>query len=376
MPANCSQRRVVVVGGGIVGCATAYLLARAGLNVTLLERDMIGAHASGHNAGNLNPLYRTPPALVPSALEAFALHRKILAELTQLGCANYVALPAQRIHLGHDETDRQELEETAALFASTPEFSSTWLDRNDLLRIEPRLARDFDFGVMTSGNLTVDGAYLTRSIAEGAVRLNAIILRGAASGIVTLGARVTGIRTRRDIVPCDDVVFATGPWVTDMKSWLGIDVAVEPVKGELLLLRLTDGAPSHDFAWRSAALYRRRGDQVWVGGSMERRGFDSAPSTEVKEFLMDGASRIMPTIRHATLLEHVAALRPMTASNTPITHLAEGWQNVYIANGGGTKGVLLSVGMAKKIRELLLGPHDAFKEGSTQIEARRAAPLP
>ena len=115
---------------------------------------------------------------------------------------------------------------------------------------------------------------------------------------------------------------------------------------------------------------------MWVGGSMERRGFDSAPSAEVKGFLMDGASRIMPTIRHATLLEHVAALRPMTASNTPITQLAEGWQNVYIANGGGTKGVLLSVGMAKRICELLLGPHDDFKEGSTQIEARRAAPLP
>jgi len=374
MRAYHSRRRVIVVGGGIVGCATAYVLARAGANVTLIERDRVGAHASGYNAGNLNPLYRTPPALVPFALEAFALHRAIFDELTLLGCAKYSLLPVGRVHLGHDEADRQELEETAALFASTPNFSSTWLDGDDLRRIEPRLDRGFDFGVMTSGTLSVDGGDLTRSMAEGAVRLNASILREAVSGVVTSCGRVTGVRIGPEIVPCDDVVFATGPWIAGMKSWLGVDIAVEPAKGELLVLGLPGGAPSHDFTWRSAALYRRRGDQMWVGGSMERRGFDSAPSAGVKTLLMDGASRIMPAIRRAALLGHVAALRPMTASDTPITEMAEGWENVYIANGGGTKGLLLSVGMAKSICEMLLGPHD-FNKRDAEIEGHRAALL-
>ena len=62
----------------------------------------------------------------------------------------------------------------------------------------------------------------------------------------------------------------------------------------------------------------------------------------------------MPAIRDAKLLDHIAGLRPMTASNMPIACRADGWQNVYIANGGGSKGVLLSVGIARKIRDLLL----------------------
>ena len=103
MPAHSSRRRVVVVGGGIVGCATAYLLARAGATVTLIERDGIGAHASGCNAGNLNPLYRTPPTLVRFALEALALHREIFAELSLFGCAQYSLRPVRRVHLGRDE---------------------------------------------------------------------------------------------------------------------------------------------------------------------------------------------------------------------------------------------------------------------------------
>ena len=375
MPAHSNRRRVVVVGGGIVGCATAYLLARAGATVTLIERDGIGAHASGHNAGNLNPLYRTPPTLVRFALEALELHRKIFAELSLFGCAQYSLRPVRRVHLGREEADRRELEQTAALFADTPTFPSTWLDRDDLHRIESRLDRSFDFGVMTSGGLSVDGADLTRSIAEGAVRFNAAILRGEVSGVVTSGAKVTGLRTGGGILPCDDVVFATGPWIAGVKSWLGIDVAVEPVKGALLILQLPDGAPSHDVIFGSTALYRRRRDQVWVGGSLDKRGLDSAPSGEAKERLLDGASRIMPAIRQAALLGHVAALRPMTASDTPIAQLAEGWENVYIANGGGTKGVLLSVGIANKLCELLLGPQDDFKASSSEIEASHAALL-
>ena len=56
---------VVVVGGGIIGCAVAFALARSGLRITLVEPDPFGAHASGNNPGNLNPFLNTPPALVP-----------------------------------------------------------------------------------------------------------------------------------------------------------------------------------------------------------------------------------------------------------------------------------------------------------------------
>src|SRR5580704_3953994 len=126
------RRHVAVVGGGVVGCATAYQLARAGLGVTVFERDAIAAHASGRNAGNLNPLHGTPSALIPFALEALRIHAGIWAGLMQLGCAHYVARPVKRVHLGYGEADRQPLEETAALFEAAKGCSSAWRDRDDL----------------------------------------------------------------------------------------------------------------------------------------------------------------------------------------------------------------------------------------------------
>jgi glycine oxidase len=350
---SSDKRHIAVVGGGVIGCAIAYQLARGGLHVSLIERDAVAAHASGRNAGCLNPLHGTPPALVPFALEAFRIHKEIRAELEQLGCANYVPLPVKRVHLADDEADRRRLEEVATLF-TTEGFSSQWLDRDDLRRIEPRLAPDIAFGVLTEGNLTVDGNDFTRSLADAAVQLGVKILHRQALGVVVSGDRVTGIKTAEGILSCDEVVLATGPWVADTNSWLGTNLAVEPVKGEILLMRLEGEAPCYDFTWGLTSLYRRRANQVWVGVTMKNCGFDTTPTAEAKDSLLERASRIMPSITRATLLDHVAALRPMTPSATPIACRADGWQNVYVANGGGSKGILLSVGIASRICNLLL----------------------
>jgi glycine oxidase len=354
MSALSAERHVAVVGGGVVGCATAFELARAGLNVTLIERDGVATHASGHNAGNLNPLHGTPPSLIPFALEAFHIHAEVRRELALLGFANYAVLPAKRIHLAYDEADRRQLEEIAAIFASTDGFSSVWLNRDELRQLEPRLAPDTAFGVLTEGCFVLDSHGFTCALAQAAVQLGARIIQEAALGVAASAGRATGIQTSHGIFACDDIVLATGPWVAETKSWLGIDLPVEPVKGEILLMQLPEQAPDYDFSWGLTSLYRRRANEVWLGVTMKHCGFDSTPTAEARDFLLQRAARIMPAIQHAALLDHIAALRPMTPLNQPIAQRADGWQNIYIANGGGSKGMLLSVGIARRVRQLLL----------------------
>jgi glycine oxidase len=347
------DRRVAVVGGGVAGCAVAFELARAGSQVLLFERDEIAAHASGKNAGNLNPLHGTSKALIPMALEAFKIHAEVKVELEHLGSGNYGTLPLNRVHLGYDEADRPDLEETASLYDAHEGFSATWQNGSELRKMEPRLASDVRFAVVTAGGLTVDSCEFTNSLAAGAAKCGAVIVHETVLGVATSGGRVTGILTRQGQTSCDAVVLATGPWVAETRAWFGLDLAITPVKGELLLLEMPDGDIGYDFTWQTACLYRRRGNQVWVGGTQTRSGLDCVPTAEARESLMDGAARIMPSIRQAKLLDHIAAMRPLTPSNEPIASRAEGWENVYIANGGGFKGVLLSVAMARKIRCLL-----------------------
>jgi len=349
---SSGRERIAVVGGGVVGCAIAFELAYGDFDVTLIERDAIGAHASGQNAGNLNPLHGTPSALLESALGAFRIHGEIRAELSGMGCANYDLMPVRRIFLGCDAADRTQLDATFSLFNATTGFSAQWLDGDLLRKLEPRLARDINFGILTDGSLSVDSRDFTRSLASAAARLGASIIHQTAVGVSFSGDRVTGIQTGAGMIACDQVVFATGPWVADLRSWIGVDLAVEPVKGELLLLQMRGERIKHDLTLGEACLYRRGDGQVWVGSTMRNCGLECAPTEEAREVLMDGAVRMMPDIRNAKLLEHVAALRPMAALG-PIAARANGWQNVYIANGGGSKGVLFSVGMARTIRKIL-----------------------
>jgi glycine/D-amino acid oxidase-like deaminating enzyme len=232
--------------GGIVGCATAYQLARAGFKVTLIERDAIAAHASSRNAGHLNPLYGTTRALISFALGAFRIHQEIRSELTHLGCANYTASPVKRILLGYGEADRSHLEETAALLGTT---ASTWLDQADLCCVEPRLARDVAFGVpdpwqSRGGKSRFDS--IARDERAGFWCHNPASVR--VRGHTISGEFVIGVQTDEDVIDCDEFILATGPRVADTKSWLGIDVAVEPAKGELLLSGSLE-TPRSDLSW-------------------------------------------------------------------------------------------------------------------------------
>ncbi len=359
----------------MIGCATGYVLARDGFEVTVLERDSIAAHASGANAGNLNPLYRTPPELVGFSLAAFAEHAQVHAELIELGCAHAV-FPVRRLHLGSGEDDRSDLERTAALFSSVAGFSATWFDAESIRRLEPRVASRFDRAVVTTGNLAVDSIEFSRALAAGAARFGATFRHGDALGLVTRLDRVTGVRTGADLVPCDDVVLATGPWVDAPAAWLGFDIPVRPVKGQLLLMRLPGGAPSHDITWHAAALYRRGAAEVWVGGTMEEAGFDAEPTAEARTRLLDAAAGVLPEIATATLLAHKAALRPM-ARGGPFAQRAPGWTNAYVVNGGGEKGVLWSVALAARVRDLLDEAGAGMRGGErpARPEAISATPL-
>lgn len=358
--AEFSKRKIAIVGGGIFGAAIAYVLTRDGFDVTLFEALSIGAHASSKNAGNLNPLHGTPSALLPFALESFRLHQAIAIGLAELKSAHYNLLPSHRILLELDNSKRKSLKKSTDLFTNTDGFSAEELDVEALHQIEPRLSQNVRFGILTKGSLAVDSYLLTMSLAQGAERLGAKYVYDSVLGVTKKGDLITGVKTYQERFACDEIIFATGPWLGETQACLDIDIDIEPVKGELLLMQLSGKPLEYDFTWGSSCLYKRRKNQVWVGGIFERSSFDMSPSLKNRESMLNQAAQIIPEIREARLLEHVVGLRPMTSSGLPLVGRVHKWQNAYLANGGGSKGVLLSVGIAQVIRDLLM-------EGKTNL---------
>jgi glycine oxidase len=166
--------------------------------------------------------------------------------------------------------------------------------------------------------------------------------------------RVVGVRTSDGIIACDAVVLATGPWVGETREWLGFDLPVTPVKGEMLRIRLQGAGLQYDFTRGMISLYRRGRDECWIGVTREQTGFDETPTDAGRRHLLEAAARIMPAVRQAVLLEHVASLRPMSASGLPLVGRVPGWSNAYITNGGGIKGMLLCTGVGLAISDMIL----------------------
>src|SRR3954468_13720203 len=187
---------IAVVGGGITGAFAAYFLARRGVEVTLVERDEVAAHASGNNPGGLNPLHGPgiPGPMQERALVAFRLHLE-----------HFSPPRRPRLQLAVDAADIDRLERSKGLYDATPGFAARWLEREELVQREAGLDAAVERGLLTEGNARVDGGEYTRAVVEAAAPT---VLKGEVTGLRPGPELVLGSRT----LDCEGVVVASGPW--------------------------------------------------------------------------------------------------------------------------------------------------------------------
>jgi glycine oxidase len=350
-------RDVVIVGGGAAGCAVAYYLGQAGVKTTLIEREGIGTQASGYSAGGLNPLHGYLDVLHPLGLESFRLHLALwddLKRLTGRDCQNRII---SMVMVAFDEAELPELQQLLEIYEATAGFTAHWLDRAELRALEPRLATEARRGVYLYGNGVLDSQLYTVLLAEAATHYGATIRAGSVQGFQPANGRITGVQLEDGVIACDQVVLAMGPWAKTAEAWLGVAIPVEPLKGEILRLQLPGPALAHDFHSAEMLLCSRPGDQVWCAATEEWRGFDNQPSESARRLLLERASKLMPAIAEAKMVQHTACLRPVTPDWLPIIGRAPGWDNVYLATGGAKKGILFSPGMGKAIADLITTGH-------------------
>ena len=96
-------------------------------------------------------------------------------------------------------------------------------------------------------------------------------------------------------------------------------------------------------------------------------GFDAAPNAEGRESILNKVSRMVPNVRSMSVVKQVAGLRPVTPDGLPVIGQAPGWENAYLAMGGGRKGMLLSAGMGCAVADCIVA-------GATSLDIDRCSP--
>lgn len=361
--------RVTVIGGGIVGAFAAYFLAQLGAEPTVVERGEVAGEASGRNHGALNSLHSPgiPSALHDLALVSLRLHMKHWETVGRLSGTRFGARFVSRLQLAMDENEASALISLVERREASDGCSGRWLSASELRRIEPRLCWEAVGGLWTTGNTIVDPGRYTRSVATAATALGSKIVRAEARSLQHRGGRVTSVALDSGSIDCDAVVLACGAWCEEPARWLGVSLPVKPVKGEMLLVQPAGAMPVAEVMWRRVGVYGASAGRVWLGETEDYDGLDSTPTASARVRILEGAASVLPGFAPVQVVQQIAGLRPVTPDGCPIVGIPGGWENVCLAVGVGSEGMLLSAGIALASAELVTG-------GSTHLPIRACAP--
>ncbi|MCG8588140.1 MAG: glycine oxidase ThiO [Proteobacteria bacterium] len=350
---------VVVVGGGVIGCATAYALAGEGHRVGLLERDHLAAHASGAAAGMLAPLSEAsgPGPFLSLGLEALAEFPALCARLVELSGVDpeFEASGVLRVATGESEAD--ELESRASRL---PGCGLQWLDAGAARALAPGLSSDVVGALWSPQEAHVRSPLLAEAYARAAEALGARILAGSlVLGIATGRGRVEGVETSQGRVAAPAVVVCTGAWAAELYGWLpaerGFAPPVAPVRGQIVSIESPHPAPRAIVWSGSTYLVPKRDGSLVVGATEERVGFDCRLTAEGVEGLLASARRVLPTTASARFRGGFAGLRPASPDGLPLIGPVPGTEGLWLAAGHHRNGVLLSAVTAARVADGVLG---------------------
>ena len=346
---------VVIVGGGIAGCAVAYYLAAMGVRPVVVEREGVAAAASGYAQGGLYIMSGAgmDGPFFPFVRESLRLHRELYPVLTGMTGLDSQLAEKDILSVAMDADDLVSLEEVRAVQQANG-FTVTWLDPQQVRDLEPGIGPGVIGGIRTEHTWLLDSETLTKSLMHAAGQQGTELRIGEVTGLEWDGDRVTGVALADGVIACGSVVLALGPWSAFLHEWLGVTIPVRPLKGEILRIR-TDVMPAQPhIGWQHSYIVRKHDGLLWTGTTEDEVGFDRDPSASAAERIMAGASRVFPAIVEGTVELHTACLRPVTPDSAPIVGAMPGARGVYFATGAGRKGILAAPALGKATADLIV----------------------
>ncbi len=346
---------VVIIGGGVIGCAIAYFLRKMQVEVTLLERGELGGQASGAAAGLLAPLgpLSGPGPFADLVLAGFASLTSLVSELEE----------SSGIKLGYEQTGALRVVRNPKRIAhlqkrlhswQTLGLQLHWLTGEEARQREPLLAPDVCAAIYAPEESHIQATAVVQAFARAAKLLGANIYeQQEVSHLLTNNGRVTAVCTvQGETIVCNQIILASGAWTAHYAAWLAVPLPIQPLHGQLLALPQTSSLLKH-IIFGNAGYLVPRGTTLLVGATKEDRGFDATVTDEATSWLYETAIQLIPALRESKIQASWAGLRPKTPDSHPIIGFLPPWENVLIAAGHNSVGVILSAITGQGIAEMI-----------------------
>lgn len=400
--------KVIVLGSGVIGVASAYQLALAGHEVTVVDRQPAAALETSYgNAGEVSPGYSAPwagPGVPLKAIKWLLMqHRPLVirphldlalvrwgaAMLRNCTAARYEVNKGRMVRLAEYSRDclkalraetgiryDERMQGTLQLFRTPQQLDGTGadievlkrygvayevLDRDGCIRHEPALAsvrEKFVGGLLLPGDETGDCFKFTQNLAALAVERGVRFRYGTRiRGLKKSGQQIAGVVTDAGTLSADAYLVALGSHSPGLLGPIGIRVPVYPVKGYSITVPITDagGAPESTVMDETHKVaVTRLGDRIRVGGTAELAGYTLQLHDARRRTLEHVVTDLFPRGGDVGKAEFWCGLRPMTPDGTPILGTTR-VSNLYLATGHGTLGWTMAAGTARVIADVVSG---------------------
>lgn len=311
---------VAVIGGGIIGCATAADLAKRGCRVTLFERASPGAEASSAAAGLLAPLGPVPEPgpFHRLAIESWRLYPAVASELRELTGVDVEHMTAGTLYPLH--SDREIAEARARLtWPLAREFGIEVVEGSDLRALEPAMAKDVSAARFVRGDHWVNNQRLVTAYAAAAAARGVTVRTGAeVSRILIEGSRARGVLVDGETVHADAVLLAAGAWSGALAASVGLRLPVAPVRGQMLAVSNVPPLITHALHGDDIYVVPRPSGEILIGATVEHAGFLREITPDGLGSLIAAAVALVPEIGRRSVTRSWCGFRPWVPDGQPV----------------------------------------------------------
>lgn len=339
---NGATADVTIIGGGVIGCAVAYDLARQGTKVQLFDRQGLAQEASWASAGIISAPAPSDTGLSELRLMAFRRYPQLVDELEQETGISTGWHQTGELLLGTAESE-QSLEQLMA-WQNAHGVRSDWLDADDLHEQEPAVHERFTGGLQVPEVGSVMLERVTLALARAATKRGAVIREHLeVLGLEMSDGKVTGVRTINGSYQSDVVVIAAGAWSRMLSDSLDFTIPTVPVRGQMLAVADPVHPIGSVLAHAGVYIVPRADGTIAVGATEEHAsGFDHRVTPGGIAWLAGRLEQMAPTLNQARLVSTWAGLRPGTDDGQPIIGRVPHLENVWLATGHYRGGATLA----------------------------------
>jgi glycine oxidase len=362
-PRSGISHDVVIIGGGIIGGAIAWELARRGLHPLVLDRQEPGREASWAAAGMLQTAPESTDGipLVPLARASLALYPEFVRGVEEDSGRSVGLRKTGAMEIFFSADAKRELSTLVALSHGLG-LPIEPLPLDEAFEMEPAISRHAQAAALLPEECALDSRALTEAVLAAAVARGAEVRAGVeVESLMESGARVEGVVAGGQRFTAAHVILAAGAFSSRLAAAQRY-APTRPMRGQMVALR-SSAAPIERVLRSTRGYIVPRDDaqpqRLVAGSTLENAGYEKRVTPQGLAHILEAAQELVPGLAGAEIIETWCGLRPDTPDHLPILGPTD-LEGLAIATGHFRNGILLAPITAKLIAEWITDRRVSF----------------